>query len=513
MLLSRRASIFSTGFLALAAAGLVLHALHTTVGVGGDALLEEWLYNALMLGASFACLVRVALVRADRLPWLLLGAGLLSWFGGDLAFDLFLVDDLAPPVPSISDALYLAFYPAACAGLALLVRQHVRELHASLWVDALMGALAVSAAAAALLYDAVSVGIGGDAMRIATTLAYPVGDIALLVFVVGFFALTGWRPGPTWGIIGLALILAGVGDAAFLWQSAHGTYAEGTLLDSVWPATALLLAVAAWRKPRLVAARLDEMRILAMPSLFAGVAMTVIVVDQFHPLAPIAIGLALGTLVMLIARLAITLRVNLRMVASSQDEARTDALTGLGNRRKLIFDLERELDVATAKDPRVLLVFDLDGFKRFNDSHGHLAGDALLERLGAKLAAAVEPYGRAYRMGGDEFCALLRGGDRTRLETAVSIAALALCESGNGVDIRASWGAAALPQEADSPDAALQLADERMYARKRGRAATDLRSYVADQELDMTSDDRLTYVQEVAEHLREVLDPEMRSAA
>ena len=57
----------------------------------------------------------------------------------------------------------------------------------------------------------------------------------------------------------------------------------------------------------------------------------------------------------------------------------------------------------------LLGLFDLDGFKRYNDTFGHPAGDALLRRLGSQLQAAVEPVGRAYRMGGDEFCILVRG--------------------------------------------------------------------------------------------------------
>ena len=56
------------------------------------------------------------------------------------------------------------------------------------------------------------------------------------------------------------------------------------------------------------------------------------------------------------------------------------------------------------------MLFDLDGFKSYNDTFGHLAGDALLARLGGKLAAAVAPAGDAFRLGGDEFCVLISAG-------------------------------------------------------------------------------------------------------
>jgi diguanylate cyclase (GGDEF)-like protein len=153
-----------------------------------------------------------------------------------------------------------------------------------------------------------------------------------------------------------------------------------------------------------------------------------------------------------------------------RDQAVTDALTGLGNRRRLSGDLAAALQRATAGTPALLLLFDLDGFKAYNDTFGHLAGDQLLTRLGAKLADAVADHGAAYRLGGDEFCALIDL-DHEELEQLIARAAAALTETGKHFAIGASLGAVLLPHEADSPDHALQLADERMYSHKRGRAA------------------------------------------
>ena len=151
-----------------------------------------------------------------------------------------------------------------------------------------------------------------------------------------------------------------------------------------------------------------------------------------------------------------------------REQALTDALTGLGNRRKLSADLADTLADAAAGEPSALLLFDLDGFKNYNDTFGHLAGDALLARLGARLEAAVSAHGAAYRLGGDEFCAHLRltAADSHDL---ISRAAAALSESGSEFNICASLGVVLLPHEADSPDHALQVADERMYADKRSR--------------------------------------------
>jgi diguanylate cyclase (GGDEF)-like protein len=152
-----------------------------------------------------------------------------------------------------------------------------------------------------------------------------------------------------------------------------------------------------------------------------------------------------------------------------REQAVTDALTGLGNRRRLSADLSVALERA-ATVPALLLLFDLDGFKAYNDTFGHLAGDQLLTRLGAKLSDAIAAHGSAYRLGGDEFCVLLRV-DGEDVDHLIDRAAAALRDSGKQFAIRASFGAVLLPHEADSPDHALQLADERMYAHKRGRAA------------------------------------------
>jgi len=151
-------------------------------------------------------------------------------------------------------------------------------------------------------------------------------------------------------------------------------------------------------------------------------------------------------------------------------QAVTDPLTGLGNRRKLSADLAAALRDPCTSRPSLLLLFDLDGFKDYNDTFGHLAGDALLARLGRRLDQAVAGVGSAYRLGGDEFCAHIQL-DGVDSDAVILQAAAALSESGAELSIEASLGVVLLPHEADSADHALQIADERMYANKRSRSA------------------------------------------
>lgn len=140
----------------------------------------------------------------------------------------------------------------------------------------------------------------------------------------------------------------------------------------------------------------------------------------------------------------------------------TDSLTGLGNRRKLMAELER---IAASKKPVLLVLLDLDGFKAYNDTFGHPAGDSLLARLGQRLAAVVGEEGAAYRLGGDEFCAIWHIDEVGRAH-AEAVSAAALRERGEGFAIAAAHGAVAIPAEAPTPEAALHVADLRMYSLK-----------------------------------------------
>ena len=127
------------------------------------------------------------------------------------------------------------------------------------------------------------------------------------------------------------------------------------------------------------------------------------------------------------------------MLRTSRDEALTDALTGLGNRRALARALDELLPQATAERPLVLALFDLDGFKHYNDTFGHPAGDALLVRLGAQpRAPTCDGRGRAFRMGGDEFCALFEPGGEVARPDASTAPRSALSEHGEGFSIGCS---------------------------------------------------------------------------
>jgi len=187
------------------------------------------------------------------------------------------------------------------------------------------------------------------------------------------------------------------------------------------------------------------------------------------------------------------------LLGVSRVEARTDALTELGNRRALTRDLAGAIAEQPGSDELLLAMFDLDGFKQYNDSFGHGAGDALLQRLGSRLAAAAAPLGSAYRMGGDEFCMLARCSPDSAgrlLDDAIT----ALQDSGETWTIGCSQGAVWMPSEAVSESEALRLADERMYANKASRSTAG--QQVTDALLQVLTEQNA----ELDEHVERVSD-------
>jgi diguanylate cyclase (GGDEF)-like protein len=457
-------------FGALTGLALLAYAAHTAFGLGSpelDGFFQHWVYCGLIVAAGVVCVTRAIAVQEERAAWILMGLGLVAWAAGEVTWTLVYADVGNPPYPSAADVLYLAFYPASYASLLLLARSRTDSFRSSLWLDGAIAALTVAALIATLAFQPIVDATSGGPAEIAVNLAYPVGDLLLLGLVVAVFGLNGWRPDPVWLLLGGGLALTAVADGFYLVQSATDQYVPGTLLDIAWPASALLVAVAAWQPARRKI-MIQDWLIVTVPVGCGLVAVQLLVYDHFQRVNAAAMSLAAWALLLALARMALAFLENQRTLSQTHTEARTDSLTGLKNRRSLMADLELQLALASVGSPQALLLFDLDGFKEYNDAFGHPAGDGLLVRLAARLADAVGPAGQAYRLGGDEFCALVTSG-RDGIEQLLAACSAALSERGEGFEVGSSFGSVVLPEEATTPTQALQLADRRMYARKGGR--------------------------------------------
>ncbi len=201
---------------------------------------------------------------------------------------------------------------------------------------------------------------------------------------------------------------------------------------------------------------------------------------------------------------AVSTDLQLRVLANVHAHAAThDALTGWPNRRLLMAELESR--VAPDAEPSTIAIVDLDGFKTYNDTYGHPAGDDLLRRIGHRLQQETERLGgSAYRMGGDEFCLLLPGGADPDAITA------AVAERTGAVEVTATCGSLTLTAGMPVLEA-LRLTDERLYSRKHRRAggsahqaATALAQVLAEQSPDTAA--HTLRVVEVAEQIARGLE-------
>jgi diguanylate cyclase (GGDEF)-like protein len=464
---ARAERILRRALTAVLPAGAALVALHDWLGLGGSDLnfaVDGVIYDAVIVAAGLACLVRAEATKRERSAWILIGLAILSWGAAEIYWTAFIEGNPRAPYPSPADVGYLAFYPLAYAGLALLVRAKADELDWRLWMDGLIATLGTAALGAAFVFNFVADKTSGTPIQVATTLAYPIGDIVMLSMAVGAVALTRWRPGRTWSLLLSGLSALVVADIAFTLQSAGAGLPAGDWINPIYVIAAICLGAEMWQPNANTiqpSARFDGWRELMVPALFFAVMIGLFAMQYFSTATGLSTVLWAATMVAVIVRLGISVRENKALL----EQVRTDSLTGLANRGRMEVDVKAACARATEQDPVALLLFDLNGFKRYNDTFGHPEGDKLLIALAATLRNAVGADGVAYRIGGDEFCVLLTC-EEGRFKRVTADASEALATSGKGFAVAASWGAATIPAEADSPSAALQLADIRMYAQK-----------------------------------------------
>ena len=464
----RRLAALQSAIGAVLFGGAALVALHYWAGLGGSRLDSAIgvVYDAVVVSAGIACLLRAARGGRERGAWLTIAASVFAWAAAEIYWTLYIEGNASAPYPSPADIGYLVFYPLAVAGLYLLVRAHSNRLDPRLWMDGVIAALGTGALGAALIFEFVAERTAGSAVEVATTLAYPLGDVVLISLAVGIIALTRWRPGPTWSLLLAGLVAMAVADVAYTLQSYEAALPGGAWVEPIYLISAVFIGAVAWQpeaetiRPE---ARFDGLREMIVPGIVAVTMIALVGVQYFDRASALTTVLWATAMLAVVGRLAVSLRANERLL----EQVRTDQLTGLGSQARLQIDLEERCERA-AEEPATVVLLDLNGFKRYNDTFGHPAGDAMLTHLGAQLREALEPGADGYRLGGDEFVVLVDGDTRSR-DAIAKRAAEALTARGGGFELTAAWGMASIPEEADSSATAMQLADVRMYAQKESR--------------------------------------------
>jgi diguanylate cyclase len=463
--LGRRRAVAATSALGIAA--LAASVAHATLGLGAPGLAWQLIFTAAYLAAAGLCLARAAWVRAERATWLCLGVGILLHGGGWLV-DFLAYDGMAP-MPSWSDPLWLGAYLGFYPGIVLLGRERFARRGVGMWLDGLLGGLALGAVIAATALQASLSNLDAAGSAAVTGAAYPLADIALLTFLATMFAGSSWRPSPSgMALVGGLLVLVGV-DTTYAVDSANGGWFAGGVYDPLWCLAMLVLAAAAWLPARRAPIMATTRRGLIFPSVLAAVAVAVLVYGQSVHLNPVAVVLAVLALLTVMVRMALLLR-ETATLAVSRKLSLTDDLTGLANRRS--FTAEVEGAVADER-PCALLMIDLDQFKELNDTLGHHVGDELLRGVGPRLSATMRPGDIVARLGGDEFGVLIKDADAETATVAASRLRVALGRpyalAGISLHVGASIGIAVFPEHAQDAGTLLRHSDVAMYEAKRGR--------------------------------------------
>jgi diguanylate cyclase len=451
--------------------------------------------------AAVIAIVAGSRAKARRLPWLLMAAGQALFVAGDLTWVFYRRVLHVDPWLSPADGLYLAGYPVLAVALWLLLRDRSPGRDAAGLLDAAIVSSSFGVLGWVWLVGPLAAVPGQPLMELLISLAYPVGDVLLLVMLVRLVAAPGARNVAFLLLSGSILFLL-VADVAFMLVSPSGGYEDGGLIDGVW-----LLSYVMWGTAALHPAARDlsargetgikpsRLRLVLLASA-ATLCPSVLVQRTLVELAPDVWVLGVGSTViflLVIARMAglvrqiesqvvlldrgqQVLRETIAEKEALADQLRYqafhDSLTGLPNRALLLDRLRHALERGRRGQERVGLLFvDLDDFKQVNDAFGHDAGDRTLQEVGVRLRTSVRASDTVARLGGDEFAVLIEdAAGESEVREAQDRIEAALREplesAGGSVTVRASIGRA-LAGGRDDADAILRAADEAMYGAKR----------------------------------------------
>ncbi|MDH2902698.1 MAG: GGDEF domain-containing protein [Actinomycetota bacterium] len=421
-----------------------------------------------------------------RRPWLFMTGGVIANSLADLVYATH-DQHLHPiPNPAPSDALYVISYSCFIVGVLLITRVRGDRTRASLRLDGFIAAAALASLVAFIWFNPL-VARGAGTLRIVVDLAYPFSDLVMLALLA--ISLGPRRYRPTWSS---GLLLGGIawfllGDVLHVNQIATNTVHAVSFTDTTFVVGLWMMGIAASTHDRRNAPRHSRrvetsLSVAAVP-VFSGVlAISVIAASWAWNRPPEVGGLALTALTLVMVRMWLALREERRLVLSSSLDARTDALTGLANRRRLFERIDELLGGVDASQVGVILI-DLDGFKEVNDEIGHAAGDELLRIIAQRFTRRVANRGNLARLGGDEFAIVSVAPEATLVALARELLETTSQEfslQGHRVRLGASMGVS-LAREGDA-DAfeLLRRADVAMYEAKKRRSGVAVYSSSSD---------------------------------
>jgi diguanylate cyclase len=438
-------------FLAPVLFGIALVAHQSFQGIWSDL----FFFNAVPI----ACLLSIVIAPRINNKWAqpLTALAIGSWSLGSIIATSSGYFELSALAANISDGLYLLFYPLALLGMQLLISVQQRLTILEL-VDASIVGLGLSTLGAAFALQPVLPHFDGNLNQSFLAIIYPVADLVLLCFIVATVVMQGFSVRGLLLTIGVCIYAAT--DFLFLWQNLNMNYVFGSLVDYGWLLAFIVVAESTWHSGTDNAVKNGVSPILITISVFLSatlLSLLAIAPDNFPHFILIP---AIGTLALAFVRMSIALS-QARNIGHERVLARTDELTTLPNRRRLISEIQ---SFATRKGS--LLLLDLDGFKPVNDSYGHEVGDKVLQQVAQRFTRALPNNALLARLGGDEFGILVDGSQESVMEIALALRgtlSYPFVIDGHEISIGVSIGIA----DNDGADDLLLRADNAMYSAKR----------------------------------------------
>jgi diguanylate cyclase (GGDEF)-like protein len=438
-------------FLAPILLGVALLVHQSFQGIWADL----FLFNAVPLACLLSILIAPRINNKWAKPLTALAIG--SWSLGSIFATASSYIEFSAFLANISDVLYLLFYPLALLGLQLLISIQQRLTILEL-VDASIVGLGLSTLGAAFALQPLLPHFDGDLDQSFLAIFYPVADLVLFCFIIATVVMQGFSVRGLLLTIGVSIYAAT--DFIFLWQNLNMNYVFGSLVDYGWLLAFIVISESTWHSGTDNSIKNGVSPILITISVFLSatlLALLAITPDNFPHFILIP---AIGTLALAFIRMSIALN-QARSIGHERVLARTDELTTLPNRRRLISEIQ---SFATRKGS--LLLLDLDGFKPVNDTYGHEVGDKVLQQVAQRFSRALPSSALLARLGGDEFGILVDGSQESVMEIALALRgtlSYPFLINGHEVSIGVSIGIADNDGAADL----LQRADNAMYSAKR----------------------------------------------
>ena len=449
---------------------------------GYNTIWDGWIYNIAQSLPVIPVILHVRRSRESRSAWFAIAMGIILINIGNLVYT-YHDQNLHPiPDPAPSDAIYLVSYAAFIVGVAMLTQSSFGRVHASVRLDGAIAGLAIGSLAGMAWFGPL-LHMTGRPLEVAVNMAYPLADLVLIVLLAA--GLAPHRYQPNWSTL---LLMAGVtcfvvGDVFTLNRIAANTYVPGTPLDETWPVGLFFIALAASvRYRRRVPSSPNPVSspagITAVPVVFGIVSLGVLAACLERHDSVLVQAMAIAALGLVIGRMWMTLNEVRHSVANYQD-ARTDDLTGLPNRRAFFEHLQSAAFFDPAKGGRTgVLLVDLDGFKEVNDALGHAAGDQLLCVLANRFNKRLAERGVLARLGGDEYafaCPVSSEEDLLTIAHEFSAALSDPCAlDGTSVRVGASVGAAMSSPDGSTSGELLRCAVVAMYEAKRTQSRVSI---------------------------------------